>query len=110
MIITTITRFTTQLALLPYEATQVCPVAPEGAQGLVDQIIGWIAWALVWVAFPAGILLSIGAIIVGKWISHPGAAKAGVIGLFVVIAAAILYITVPGIVAGFLGEGCVTRG
>ena len=44
----------------------VCPVAPAGAQVLVDEFLGWFSWALVWVAFPAGILAAVAAVIMGK--------------------------------------------
>ena len=87
----------------------VCPVAPEGAQPLVDQFLGWFAWFLVWIGFPASILASIGAILIGKLFSMPHVGKGGLIGIFVVMGAALLYLVVPGIMAGFLGDGCVQR-
>ncbi|RMB57236.1 hypothetical protein [Tessaracoccus antarcticus] len=87
----------------------VCPVAPAGAQPLVDQFLGWFAWFLVWIGFPASILAAIGAILIGKLFSMPHVGKGGLIGIFVVLGAALLYLVVPGILAGFLGDGCVTR-
>ncbi|RMB57844.1 hypothetical protein [Tessaracoccus antarcticus] len=87
----------------------VCPVAPEGAQPLVDQFIGWFVWFIVWVGFPASILASIGAILVGKLFSMPHVGKGGLIGLFVILGAALLFLVVPGIVAGFIGNGCIRR-
>lgn len=88
---------------------KVCPMAPTGAQPLVDQFLGWFAWFLVWVAFPAGILAAVGMVLFGKIFSMPHVGKAGLIGLFVVLGAGLLYLVVPGILAGFLGDGCVTR-
>ena len=35
--------------------------------------------------------------------------KGGLIGVFVVLGAALLYLVIPGILSGFLGDGCVTR-
>ena len=88
---------------------QVCPVAPEGAQALVDQFLGWFSWALVWIAFPAGVLSAVAAVILGKVFSMPHVSKGGLIGVFVVLGAALLYLVIPGILAGFLGDGCVAR-
>ena len=88
---------------------KVCPVAPAGAQSLVDQFLGWFSWALVWIAFPAGILATVAAIILGKVFSMPHVSKGGLVGVFVVLGAALLYLVIPGILAGFLGDGCVAR-
>lgn len=93
----------------PQARGKVCPIAPEGAQPLVDQFLGWFAWFLVWVAFPAGILAGIGMILFGKIFSMPHVGKTGLIGMFVVLGAALLYLVVPGIMAGFVGDGCVAR-
>ncbi|MBB1514300.1 hypothetical protein H5399_17095 [Tessaracoccus sp. MC1627] len=87
----------------------VCPVAPAGAQVLVDEFLGWFSWALVWVAFPAGILAAVAAVIMGKVFSMPHVSKGGLIGVFVILGAALLYLVIPGILAGFLGDGCVAR-
>ena len=80
-----------------------------GAQVLVDEFLGWFSWALVWVAFPAGILAAVAAVILGKVFSMPHVSKGGLIGVFVVLGAALLYLVIPGILSGFLGDGCVTR-
>ena len=87
----------------------VCPVAPEGAQPLVNQFLGWFAWFLVWIGFPASVLAAVGAILIGKLFSMPHVGKGGLIGIFVILGAALLYLVVPGILAGFLGDGCVAR-
>jgi len=63
----------------------------------------------VWVAFPAGILAAVAAVILGKVFSMPHVSKGGLIGVFVVLGAALLYLVIPGILSGFLGDGCVTR-
>ena len=57
----------------------VCPVAPAGAQVLVDEFLGWFSWALVWVAFPAGILAAVAAVIMSKVFSMPHVSKGGLI-------------------------------
>ena len=88
---------------------QVCPVAPAGAQALVDQFLGWFSWALVWIAFPAGVLSAGAAVIMGKVFSMPPVSKGGLGRVFVVLGAALLYLVIPGILAGFLGDGCVAR-
>lgn len=88
---------------------KVCPVAPDGAQNLVDQFLGWFSWALVWIAFPAGVLAAVAAVILGKVFSMPHVSKGGLIGVFVVLGAALLYLVIPGILAGLLGDGCVAR-
>ena len=68
-----------------------------------DQCLGWVSWALVWIAFPAGILAAVAAVILGKIFSMPHVSKGGLIGVFVVLGAALLYLVIPGILAGFLG-------
>lgn len=88
---------------------QVCPVAPAGAQPLVDQFLGWFSWGLVWIAFPAGVLAAVASVILGKIFSMPHVSKGGLIGIFVILGAALLYLVIPGILAGFLGDGCVAR-
>ncbi len=88
---------------------QVCPVAPAGAQALVDQFLGWFAWALVWIAFPAGILAAVAAVLGGKVFSMPHVSKGGLIAVFVILGAALLYLVIPGILATFLGDGCIAR-
>ena len=105
-------RFT--MAEAPPEEPQpgrgvVCPVAPDGAQPLADQMIGWFVWFIVWIAFPAGLLASIAAILVGKFLSMPHVGKGGLIGIFVVLGTALLFLVVPGILAGFIGNGCMRR-
>ena len=45
----------------------------------------------------------------GKVFSMPHVSKGGLIGVFVVLGAALLYLVIPGILSGFLGDGCVTR-
>ena len=46
----------------------------------------------------------------GGWlIALVWSATTALIGVFVVLGAALLYLVIPGILAGFLGDGCVAR-
>ena len=85
---------------------KVCPKAPPGAQPLVDQIAGNVAWGVLEIFGLAG-LVSIGAIAVGKLFGMPHASKWGVIGLCVVVIAAIIYMIWPGTLDSIFGDGCV---
>ena len=58
---------------------------------------------------PAGVPAPVAAVILGKVFSMPHVSKGGLIGVFVVLGAALLYLVIPGILAGFLGDGCVAR-
>ena len=51
--------------------------------------------------------MSIGAIAVGKLFGMPHASKWGVIGLCVVVIAAIIYMIWPGTLDSIFGDGCV---
>ena len=85
---------------------QVCPVAPPGAQQYADQLTGYVLWAVL-ALFVVGIVVSIGGIVLGRALSMPHASKAGVIGIFVVFVAAVLYTVVPSMVSSVTGAGCV---
>lgn len=85
---------------------EICPKAPPGAQAIVDQITGNIAWGVLVIFGLAG-LVSVGAIAAGKLFGMHNASKWGVIGLCVVVMAAIIYLIWPGILASILGDGCV---
>ena len=83
-----------------------CPVAPPGAQVYADQLTGYVMWAVL-ALFVVGVVVSIGGIVGGRILSMPHASKAGVVGLFVVFIAAILYTVVPSMVSSVTGTGCV---
>lgn len=85
---------------------KVCPKAPPGAQQIVDQITGNIAWGVLAIFALAG-LVSIGAIAAGKLLAMHNASKWGVIGLCVVAMAAIIYLIWPGLLDSIVGDGCV---
>lgn len=85
---------------------KVCPKAPPGAQVYADDIQSYVLWAVV-VLFGLGVVVAIGAIVAGRIFGMTHASKAGIVGIFVVILAAIAYVVVPGMVDGILGKGCI---
>ncbi|NLI85072.1 MAG: hypothetical protein GX440_06700 [Propionibacterium sp.] len=89
--------------LIPLET---CPVAPPGAQQYADQLTGYVLWAVL-ALFVVGIVVSIGGIALGRILSMPHASKAGVVGIFVVFIAAVLYTVVPSMISTVTGSGCV---
>ncbi len=84
----------------------VCPTAPPGAQVQVDKLTGYVLWGVI-ALFVVGVVVSIGAIVAGRVFHMQHASKAGVVGIVVVLVAAIAYTVVPSIVSGILGAGCV---
>ena len=92
-----------ELALVPM---QICPVAPPGAQQYADQLTGYVLLAVL-ALFVVGVVVSIGGIVGGRILSMPHASKTGVVGLFVVFIAAVLYTVVPSMVGSITGAGCV---
>lgn len=85
---------------------EVCPKAPPGAQKYADDITGYVVWAVV-VLFGVALVVAIGGIVAGRIFSMPHASKAGVVGIFVVVLAAIVYVVGPGMVNAILGNGCI---
>ena len=85
---------------------QVCPKAPPGAQKYADQITGYVLWGVI-ALFLVGVVVSVGAIVAGRVFNMPHASKYGVVGIFVVLLAAVAYVVAPGIVDAVLGDGCV---
>ena len=51
-------------------------------------------------------LVSIGSILIGRIFSHPHASRYVAMGLGIVVLAAILYVTILGILGGITGSGC----
>lgn len=84
----------------------VCPKPPPGAQKYADDITGYVLWGVM-ALFVVGLVVAIGGIAGGRIFNIPHASKAGVVGIFVVIAAAIAYVVAPTILAGILGKGCI---
>ncbi|MFC3687284.1 hypothetical protein [Aquipuribacter hungaricus] len=84
----------------------VCPVAPGNAQQYIDEIMGYVLWGVL-IMFSVGVIIGIGAIVAGRIFSMPHASKAGVVSIVVMFAAGIGYLVLPGMVDGFMGDGCV---
>ena len=85
---------------------KVCPQAPPGAQQYADDITGYVLWGAI-ILFAVGVIVSIGAIVAGRIFNMPHASKAGIVGIFVVVLAAIAFVVAPGIVDSILGNGCI---
>ena len=85
---------------------QICPVAPPGAQQYADQLTGYVLWGVL-ALFIVGVVVSIGGIAMGRILRMPHASKAGVVGIFVVFIAAVMYTVVPSMIASITGSGCV---
>lgn len=86
--------------------SQVCPVAPPGAQAYADQLMGYVLWGVI-ALFVLGVVVSIGAIVAGRVFGMPHASKAGIVGVAVIFLAVIGYLVLPGIVQTMTGNGCV---
>ena len=89
--------------LVPLE---VCPKAPPGAQKYVDDITGYVLWGVI-ALFAVGVVVAVGSILAGRLVNMPHASKFGVVGIFVVILAAMAYVIVPPIVDSILNGGCI---
>ena len=85
---------------------KVCPKAPPGAQKYADDITGYVLWGVV-ALFVVGGAVAVGAIVAGRVFNMPHASKAGIVGIFVIILAALAYVVAPGIVDGILNGGCI---
>lgn len=85
---------------------KVCPKAPPGAQRYADDITGYVLWGVI-ALFAVGVVVAVGAIVAGRVFNMPHASKAGIVGIFVVILAAFLYVIAPPIVESILGNGCI---
>jgi len=96
---------TSHLSVSMQMGAGVCPQAPPGMQAYTNQIEGWVKWGVLALIIMAA-LVSIGSILVGRIFSHPHASRYGALGLGVVLLAAVLYVTVLGILGGITGSGC----
>lgn len=93
----------TQLALIPL---QICPVAPPGAQVQADKLSGYVLWGIL-ILFVVGTAVAVASIVGGRVFHSPHASKAGVVGLLVILIAAVLYIVAPTVVTSITGSGCI---
>ncbi len=84
----------------------ICPKAPPGATGPVNEITGYVVWGVI-ILFGLALIIGLGAIVAGRIFSMPHASKVGVISLVVVFVAAVAYLVLPGMLDGILGNGCV---
>lgn len=84
----------------------ICPKAPAGAQQYVDDISGYVLFGVIALFGIAG-AVSVGAIVLGRMLNMHHVSQGGVVGLFVVVIAAVLYVLFPDIVSDFLGNGCI---
>lgn len=85
---------------------QVCPKAPPGAQKYADDVMGYVLWG-VGIVFFLGLVIAIASLVAGRIVNMPHATKVGIVGIVIVIVAAIAYVVAPGIVDGILGNGCI---
>jgi hypothetical protein len=84
----------------------VCPKAPsKEMQTFADELLGWVAWGVLALILIAA-LVSIGSILAGRIFAHPHGSRYGAIGLTVTVISAVLYVTVPAVLAGIVGSGC----
>ncbi|GAA1751210.1 hypothetical protein [Aeromicrobium alkaliterrae] len=86
--------------------TQVCPIAPPGAQVHVDQVQGYVMWGVI-IMMGVAALVGIGAVVGGRMFAMTHASKVGVISVVVVMISAIALLIVPGMLQAILGDGCV---
>lgn len=84
----------------------VCPKAPKGASGPVNDIKGYVMWGVI-VLFFLGIVAGIGGVVAGRVFSMPHASKVALVGLVVVFVAAIGYKVLPAMLNGVMGNGCI---
>lgn len=87
-------------------AAKVCPKAPPGAAAPMNDITGYLMWAVI-ALMGLGMLVGVGGIVAGRVFSMPHASKMSIIGICVVFGAAIAYLVLPGMLNGIVGKGCV---
>ena len=85
---------------------EVGPKAPPGAQKYADDVMGYVLWG-VGIVFFIGLVIAIASLVAGRIVNMPHATKMGIVGIVMVIVAAIAYVVAPGIVDGILGNGCI---
>ncbi|MFC6706514.1 hypothetical protein [Flexivirga alba] len=87
-------------------AAKVCPKAPKGATGAMNDITGYVMWGVI-ALMGLGMLVGVGGIVAGRVFSMPHASKMSIIGICVVFGAAIAYLVLPGMLNAVIGKGCV---
>ena len=85
---------------------EVCPKAPPGAQKYADDVMGYVLWG-VGIVFFIGLVIAVASLVAGRIVNMPHATNMGVVGIVMVIVAAIAYVVAPGVVDGILGNGCI---
>ncbi|WP_447645209.1 hypothetical protein [Nocardioides zeae] len=85
--------------------SDVCPEAPPGIAPYVDLIFSWVKYGVLAIIVVTAIV-SIAAMVVAKFARMGQLAQAGAGGLMTAILAAILYVTIYGIVTAITGSGC----
>lgn len=84
----------------------VCPVAPAGAKGPVDELTGNMLWFLKY-AFPVAIAVCILLIVAGRMANARMLVGVGAGGIAVVFLAGLGFLILPGMVSGMIGGGCI---
>lgn len=84
---------------------EVCPKAPPGLQSFADTLMGWTKWGVLAIILFAA-FASIGAMVVGRLGGMPRMGQGGATGLAVTVIAAVLFVTIAGIIAALVGSGC----
>ena len=86
--------------------SRVCPKAPGNAQVYLDDVTGYVMWAVL-ALFVIGVIVGVGAVVAGRVFGMPHASKAGVISIVVTFMSGIGYMILPGMIDGVTGSGCV---
>lgn len=83
----------------------VCPTLPSQVVGFKDMFLGW-AKGLFIAVLPISAIAALVVVLVGKLVNSPRAGQAGAVGLLVVLATAVGYGIVFGILQAIVGAGC----
>ncbi|PVG82126.1 hypothetical protein DDE18_15730 [Nocardioides gansuensis] len=107
MIIHVLTEILTQLpgSLQVGAISNVCAKAPQGVDGYVNDVLGWVKYGVIAIIIGAG-FASTGALVVGKLGSMGRAAQIGASGLFWTVLGAIAFVTIYGVLNAIVGNGC----
>lgn len=96
-------RISTALAA---QLAAVCPKAPPGAQGYMNDVTGYVQWGVLAILGIGGII-AVGAIAGGRMFNMPHASKMGMLSGVVIFCAAIIYMIFPSMIHGVTGNGCL---
>jgi hypothetical protein len=83
----------------------VCPSLPGQLQTYADLVLSW-AKGLFLAALPVSALACLLVVLLGKIFHSPRAGQLGAVGLGVVLAVAIGYGVIAGIISAIVGSGC----